>query len=108
MSVGLLGVKLLAPFYGSSLYVWTAVLSITLLGLISGYYIGKTTCTKSCHRKTGSDDYKFGNCAGFLMLITAITVIRLAAMMDITSDVSVVTLLLLATLMFWIGRYYNR
>src|SRR6266487_321363 len=29
-----------APFYGGSVYVWTAVLTITVLGLTLGYYAG--------------------------------------------------------------------
>jgi len=40
MTVELLGAKLLAPFYGSSLYVWTAILSITIIGLTLGYHFG--------------------------------------------------------------------
>jgi hypothetical protein len=40
MAVELMGAKLVAPFYGSSLYVWTAVLTITVLGLTLGYYAG--------------------------------------------------------------------
>ena len=40
MAVELMGAKLVAPFYGNSLYVWTAVLTITLLGLTLGYYSG--------------------------------------------------------------------
>src|ERR1035437_6545142 len=38
MAAELLGARLLAPFYGSSLYIWTAVLCITMLGLAMGYY----------------------------------------------------------------------
>ncbi|MDP3003767.1 MAG: hypothetical protein Q8N38_11635 [Bacteroidales bacterium] len=34
MEVELMGVKLLAPFYGSYLYVWTAVPGITALGQV--------------------------------------------------------------------------
>lgn len=34
------GAKLLAPFFGSSLYVWSAVMAITLGGLASGYFLG--------------------------------------------------------------------
>lgn len=34
------GAKLLAPFFGSSLYVWSSVMAITLSGLASGYFIG--------------------------------------------------------------------
>ena len=40
MAVEWMGAKLVAPFYGSSLYVWTAVLTITVLGLTVGYYAG--------------------------------------------------------------------
>jgi MFS family permease len=40
MGVEIAGAKIIAPFFGSSLYVWTAVLSTTLLGLASGYYFG--------------------------------------------------------------------
>ena len=40
MVVEIIGAKLLAPFYGSSLYVWTAILTITTLGLSLGYFLG--------------------------------------------------------------------
>lgn len=40
MAVELLGAKLLAPTFGNSIYVWSAVLGTTLLGLMAGYFIG--------------------------------------------------------------------
>jgi len=40
MAVELISVKLIAPYYGNSLYVWSAVLAITMSGLTIGYYIG--------------------------------------------------------------------
>lgn len=40
MGVELLGAKMLAPFFGSSLYVWSSVMAITLAGLASGYFFG--------------------------------------------------------------------
>ena len=36
----LVGAKMLAPVFGTSLYVWAAVLGITLGGLMSGYFFG--------------------------------------------------------------------
>ncbi|MEO1259013.1 MAG: fused MFS/spermidine synthase [Bacteroidota bacterium] len=36
----LVGAKMLAPFFGTSLYVWASVLGLTLLGLTSGYFSG--------------------------------------------------------------------
>ncbi len=40
MAVELMGAKLIAPFFGSSLYVWTAALGFTVTGLSLGYYFG--------------------------------------------------------------------
>lgn len=40
MAVELLGAKMLAPYFGSSLYVWSAILATTLFALTSGYFIG--------------------------------------------------------------------
>lgn len=34
------GAKLLAPYYGSSLYVWSSVMAVTLSGLAFGYFYG--------------------------------------------------------------------
>ena len=45
MLVELCGAKLLAPYYGTSIYVWAATLGVTLGGLItehtSDYYLLK-------------------------------------------------------------------
>lgn len=40
MASEILGAKLLAPFFGTSLYVWTAILAFTVLGLAVGYAVG--------------------------------------------------------------------
>lgn len=40
MAVELLGAKMLAPFFGVSLYVWTTTLAMTLGALTSGYFVG--------------------------------------------------------------------
>lgn len=40
MSVEILSSKIIAPYYGASIYVWTAVLGFTLGGLALGYYFG--------------------------------------------------------------------
>ncbi|MDX1951621.1 MAG: fused MFS/spermidine synthase [Verrucomicrobiota bacterium] len=38
--VEILGAKMLAPFVGTSHFVWTAQITVTLLALASGYYFG--------------------------------------------------------------------
>ena len=40
MACELIGAKLLAPFFGTSLYVWASALALTLGGLTLGYFIG--------------------------------------------------------------------
>ena len=40
MIVELLGTRIIAPFYGTSLYVWSALISVTLVSLSIGYYFG--------------------------------------------------------------------
>jgi spermidine synthase len=47
MGAELLGAKMLAPYFGSSLYVWASVLAITLGGLAAGYYAGGVMSYKS-------------------------------------------------------------
>lgn len=40
MVIELLGTRLIAPFYGASVYVWTSLISVTLIALALGYYLG--------------------------------------------------------------------
>lgn len=47
MAAELLGAKMLAPYFGSSLYVWASVLAITLGGLAAGYFAGGVLSYKS-------------------------------------------------------------
>lgn len=47
MATELLGAKMLAPYFGSSLYVWATVLAITLGGLALGYFLGGMLSYKS-------------------------------------------------------------
>jgi len=40
MVVEILGAKMLAPFVGTSHFVWTAQIAVTLVALAAGYYVG--------------------------------------------------------------------
>lgn len=40
MACELIGAKILAPYFGTSLYVWSAALGLTLGGLMCGYFTG--------------------------------------------------------------------
>jgi len=51
MAAELLSAKMLAPFFGTSLYAWASVLAITLLALATGYYTGGYLTTRYPARK---------------------------------------------------------
>jgi predicted membrane-bound spermidine synthase len=52
MATELIGAKMLAPFFGSSLYVWASVLAITLGGLAMGYFTGGMLSSKKKNNTT--------------------------------------------------------
>lgn len=52
MTVELVGAKMLAPVFGTSLYVWAATLGITLFALTAGYYSGGYFSAKSSTLKS--------------------------------------------------------
>ena len=40
MILELLGTRIIAPFYGVSLYVWSSLIAVTMIALALGYYLG--------------------------------------------------------------------
>lgn len=40
MILELLGTRIIAPFYGVSLYVWSSLIAVTLIALAAGYFLG--------------------------------------------------------------------
>ncbi len=51
MIVELLGTRLIAPFYGNSLYVWSSLIAVAMIALSIGYYSGGIWADRS--KKTG-------------------------------------------------------
>ena len=47
MAVEVLGARVIAPFFGVSLFVWTALIAVTLLALATGYVAGGRWADKS-------------------------------------------------------------
>jgi len=52
MGFEILGVRVLAPFYGSSVYVWGATISVFLAGLSIGYALGGKISESRANGKT--------------------------------------------------------
>src|ERR1043165_10124402 len=47
MIVEILGAKMLSPYFGTSHFVWTAQIAVTLVALACGYYAGGRLVDKS-------------------------------------------------------------
>jgi spermidine synthase len=48
MAVELMSARMVAPYFGSSLYVWATVIGFTLLALAVGYFLGGAIADKYC------------------------------------------------------------
>ena len=46
MMLELLGTRIIGPFYGVSLYVWSSLISVALIALALGYYLGGLVADK--------------------------------------------------------------
>ncbi len=46
LSLEILGTRILGPYYGVSLYLWSALISVTLLSLSLGYFLGGRVADK--------------------------------------------------------------
>lgn len=46
--VEILGAKMLAPYFGTSHFVWTAQIAVTLISLSAGYYVGGWFVDRTC------------------------------------------------------------
>lgn len=103
MTVELLGAKLLAPFYGSSLYVWTAILALTLLGLTVGYHFGGIISTKQNIEKHLMQIFVFTSIFVFAMPASASLLISLTSGMGLISGICVAGFFLLTPPMFCFG-----
>jgi len=70
MATELLGVKMMAPYFGSSLYVWASVLAVTLGGLTCGYFWGGILSEKE---NAKSLLFKLTLAAGILLALMPVT-----------------------------------
>jgi len=103
MAVELMGAKLVAPFYGNSLYVWTAVLTITVLGLTLGYYTGGRLAKKGASETTLFVVLQISAVLVLALPLTASIAIGLTKGMDLIAGICVTCILLLLPPMLCFG-----
>lgn len=65
MVIELLGTRMIAPFYGASLYVWSSLIAVTMMALALGYFTGGRWADRA--KRTGLS--LIIACAGFLTLL---------------------------------------
>ncbi len=95
MAVELIGAKLLAPFFGSSLYVWTSVLAITVLGLTLGYYTGGRLAKRKSTEKELILIISLAAVLVFALPFTASAVISLTAGIGLIPGIVISSIILL-------------
>ena len=103
MAVELMGAKLVAPFYGNSLYVWTAVLTITVLGLTLGYYTGGRLAKKGASETTLFVVLQISAVLVLALPVTASIALALTKGMDLIAGICVTCILLLLPPMLCFG-----
>ena len=50
MAFEVLSAKIYTPYLGSSIYVWTSILTVTLIGLAAGYWLGGRMSLKNARK----------------------------------------------------------
>jgi spermidine synthase len=94
MSAELIGAKMLAPYFGSSLYVWATVMAVTLGGLALGYFTGGYFAEKN----------KQNNLLFYIVIMaaifTALMPISSKIILFITANLSLLIAIIFSTILF--------
>ncbi len=103
MVAELLGAKMLAPHFGSSLHVWSTVLAITLGGLALGYFFGGLLSEKKRSPKVLLVVLLIGSAFIILMPFLSKTFIYIFGSMSITPAIIICTFAFLFPPVFMMG-----
>ena len=103
MVIEILGSRVIGPFFGASLFVWTSLITVTLVALACGYAAGGVLSDKK-----GSPDYLYGIIllAGVLVLLVPLLkgpVLRTALPFGLRSGAFLSSLALFGPALFLLG-----
>ena len=103
MVIEVLGSRVIGPFFGVSLFVWTSLITVTLISLALGYGVGGIVADRY-----SSADYMYGFIfiSGLLVLLVpwlAPTVIKFSQPLDLRVGAFISTLLLFGPSLFLMG-----
>ena len=71
LALELLASRVMTPYFGVSLYIWTGILSITLLSLALGYWIGGRLAARIDHRARLTQLYALMPAAAAIAIVLA-------------------------------------
>jgi spermidine synthase len=95
LAIEILGTRIIGPFYGVSLYLWSALISITLIALSAGYMLGGRLADKK----------KSVNTLSIIIAIPGLFMILLPffrnSVIDITEDLGLRTAVLLSSFLLF-------
>jgi len=103
MAAEICGAKLLAPFFGSSLYVWSSVMAITLGGLACGYFLGGKLSKRENKEKTLLSVLVLAVCCLCLMPFSTTVFLITASHLSLIPAVIISVLFLLFPTMLCMG-----
>ena len=103
MVIEVLGSRVIGPFFGVSLYVWTSLITVTLISLALGYGVGGVVADRY---STADFMYGFILVAGLLVLIipwVALPVIKFSLPLGLRFGALLSTLILFGPALFLMG-----
>lgn len=103
MAVELCGAKQLAPLYGGSLFVWAAILAVTLSALAFGYYYGGVLSSRSYPEKKLSNVIILASVCIILMPFMALYIIPPLSYLNFKFAVILSATLLIFLPIFFLG-----
>lgn len=103
MAAELCGAKLLAPVFGSSLYVWASVMGITLMALAAGYFVGGSFSIKPKPDKLLYSILNFAALFVLLMPLISNSIVPALSYISFLPAVVLSTVVLLFPPVFFLG-----
>ncbi len=99
LALQLIASRIMAPFFGVSLYIWTAILSVTLLCLAIGYFMGGRTTARASKQEVLNLFYRMPALSGGVLVLAAAlypTLLGPLARFDLITGAFIASLLLIA------------
>ncbi|HNW52472.1 MAG TPA: fused MFS/spermidine synthase [Prolixibacteraceae bacterium] len=103
MAVELIGSRLIAPFYGNSLYVWTAILCCCVSGLALGYYSGGVLSRRHATPKILFSILTVAALLVFALPYTSKALISFTSVMGLISGICITGFVLMTPIMLCFG-----